>query len=220
MVAKLTQIYYEDYQLKEIYPFAEPYFNKPLTIFFENEIIKDLVLASTDEKLGVCSWKLKQKMRWNILQPRPLTQDVLETEYDVLCFTGNSKKHQMLEIADRWHPGFRESLRKILSKIGIQVPFEVKTPIYQNSFMAKLEIYQDYVKNWLSPAMDVMTSDPECHALAMQDSKYSQLAKKDAASPEYLMSKIGIGYYPMAPFLLERLFSIYVHNNKIKVTQL
>lgn len=220
MVAKLTQIYYEDYQLKEIYPFAEPYFNKPLTIFFENEIIKDLVLASTDEKIGVCSWKLRSKMRWNLRRPRPLTQEVIETDYDVLCFTGNTENHKMLGIADRWHPGFRDSMTKILSKLGMPVPFEVKTPIYQNSFMAKREIYQDYVKNWLSPAMDVMTNDLECNALAMQDSKYSQLAKKDAASPEYLMSKIGIPYYPMSPFLLERLFSIYCHNNKIKVTQL
>ena len=86
--------------------------------------------------------------------------------------------------------------------------------------MSKTEIYQDYVKNWLQPAMKAMVEDPELNKYAMSDSNYSNLAKKDAASAEYLKEKIGIPYYPLAPFILERLFSIYVHNNRINVTWL
>jgi hypothetical protein len=220
MVARLVQIYYKDEQKAACYPFADLYFNNGLTIFFENEIIRKLVLASTDEKIGVCSWKLKQKMIYNVLRPRTLTQEVIETEYDVLCFTGNSKNHGMLQCLNAWHPGALNTMKVILEMIGKKMPGEVKRPIYQNSFMAKLEIYQDYVKNWLAPIMDLTMSDPIVYSLMTQDSKYSNLAKKDAASPEYLQEKIGMPFYPLAPFILERLFSIYCHNNRINVTQL
>jgi hypothetical protein len=39
-------------------------------------------------------------------------------------------------------------------------------------------------------------------------------------SADYLMEKIGLPYYPLCPFILERLFSVYVQNKKIKVTWL
>lgn len=126
----------------------------------------------------------------------------------------------MLAAAENWHKGFRETMGLLLESIGQKMPGEVKTPIYQNSFMAKLEIYQDYVKNWLSPSMDNTLNDRKLYELMTMDSKYSNLAKNDAASPEYLQEKIGMPYYPMAPFILERLFSIYCNNNRINVTQL
>lgn len=220
MAARLIQIYYREEQKAACYPFADLHFNDGLTIFFENSVIKDVVLASTDEKIGVCSWKLRDKMKWNILRPRPLTQEVIQTDYDVLCFTGNSKNHKMLAAANNWHPGFTGIMRVLLDSIGQPMPGEVRTPIYQNSFMARLEIYQDYVKNWLAPIMDLTMANEMVYKLMTQDSKYTQLAKKDAASAEYLMEKIGMSYYPMAPFILERLFSIYCHNNRINVTQL
>lgn len=218
--ARLIQIYYRDDQKASCYPFADLYFNEGLTIFFENECIKKLVLASNDEKIGVCSWKLRKKRIYNILRPRELTQEVLETDYDVLCFTGNSKNHKMLAAAENWHPGFKKTMEVILDMIGQKMPGEVKSPIYQNSFMAKLGIYQDYVKNWLAPVMEGTLNDTMVYKLMTVDSHYSELAKKDSVSPEYLQEKIGMPFYPLAPFILERLFSVYCHNNRIKVTQL
>jgi hypothetical protein len=219
-MTRLYQIYYREDQVKELYPFAIPYKNEGLTIFFENTPIKDVVLASTDEKIGVCSWKLREKMRWNIRRPRQLTQEVLETDYDVLCFTGNGPNHKMLACAENWHPGFNAIMKVLMDFIGQPMPGEVKTPIYQNSFMARLEIYQDYVKNWLVPIMDLTLNDPMVYKLMTQDSHYSQLAKRDALSAGELMEKIGFSFYPMAPFILERLFSVYCHNKKVNVTQL
>lgn len=219
-MAKLIQIYYKDEQKSACYPFADLHFNEGLTIFFENACIRDLVLASKDEKIAICSWKLKEKMRWNVCSPRELTQEVLETDYEVMSFTCNTKSHGMLFAAGRWHPGFSETMTKILDSIGQKMPGEVKRPIYQNHFSANLEIYQDYVIKWLSPAMEVMEKDPEINKIVMQDSNYSQLAKDSAAKSEWLQEKIGVPYYPLAPFILERLFSIYVHNNRIPITWL
>lgn len=217
-MSELYQIYYREEQKEELYPFAIPYYNEGLTIFFENQVIVDVVLASKAEKIGVCSWKLRQKQRWNVGGGREITEELINSDYEVLSFTKNSKSHQMLNAAEIWHPGFKASLAKILDKIGIPMPLEVKYPINMNHFMALDEIYTDYVTHYLIPAMYVMKNDDECHALAMADSNYTALAKKDAASPERLYSLIGMTYYPMAPFLLERLFPIYCHNKNINVT--
>lgn len=217
MVAELIQIYYHEDQKTKLYPFAVPYFNTGLTIFFENEPIKNLVLSTKADKIGIVSWKLREKLRWYIGRPRELTQEVLETDYEVLSFTKNTKDHHMLAAANRWHPGFLTTFDKILGKIGVSRPGEVKIPIYQNHFCAKTKIYRDYVTNYLSPAMDCILNDNEINGEAMADSRYSNLTRQSA---EHLQEKIGINFYPMVPFLLERLFSIYVHNNRIAVTHL
>lgn len=216
-MCELYQIYYDESQLPKLYPFAIPYYNKGLTIFFESSVIKDIVLSTEADKIGVVSWKLKDKMRWYIGRPRELTQEILESDYEVMSFTKNTKDHHMLAAADRWHPGFLTTFDKILAKIGVSRPGEVKIPIYQNHHCSKTEIYKDYIQKYLSPAMDCMTNDPEINALAIQDSKYSDLTHQSA---DHLFDKIGMRIYPIAPFLLERLFSIYVHNFKINVTHL
>lgn len=214
------QIYYDDVQESACYPFARLYFNEKVTIFFENSVIVPLVMYSKAEKVSVCSWKLRQKLKYYIGRRRELTQEVLESDYDVLSMTKNSKHHQMLAFADKSHPGFKSTFNRILSEIGINVPKEVSSPIYQNHFSAKTEIYQDYVKTYLKPAMDVMFNDPEINKMIMVDSNYTNLDRTSANRVDALKEQIGVGYYPLAPFLLERLFSVYVHNRKINVTWL
>lgn len=218
MAAELTQIIYKEEQRVQCYPFAKVFFNDKLTIFFENEVIKEVVRNSGAEKIGVCSWKLKQKQRWNVGKPREITQELLESNYDVLSFTKNTHRHQMLASSERWHPGFKLAMSVLCMPRGIRVPDEIKNPIYQNAFICRSDIYKHYVEEYLSPIMNLMIHDPWIAPLATQDSHYHELAKTDAAPREWLKEQIGIPYYPMAPFLLERLFSIFCHNNKIKVT--
>lgn len=216
MAAVLIQIYFHEEHLKHLYPFAVPYFNDKLTIYFENSVIAEQVLKSTNSKMAVCSWRLRQKQKgYYIGRPRPITQEVLNSEYDILSFTKNTKYHTMLAYAQRSHKDFQPCFDKILSAIGKTRPREVKDPIYQNHFSARREIYQDYVKNWLIPAMEVIEKDGEIRELALRDSNYHNLSQQSA---EHLKEKIGLSYYPMVPFLLERLFSVYHNVNRIRVT--
>ena len=147
---------------------------------------------------------------------RELTQDVIDSDYEVLSFTRNSEHHDMLGAAEVWHPGFNKIFLNMLETAGIPRPWKVKTPIYQNAFSAKTTIYRDYINIYLIPAMSVLSSSLKDSA--MSDSHYSKLVRDVA--PEYLQSKLGVPWTPLAPFLLERLFSVYVQNKGIKVTQL
>lgn len=216
MATELVQLYFEDSQKVHTYPFARLVNTGGLTVFFENYWIEKLVPEAKSEKIAICSWQLKLKLKTYIGMRRQFSEEVLNSDYDVLALTKNTKYHQTLQAADAWHPGFLATFDKILSKIGVSRPHEVKIPIYQNHHSSRTEIYQDYVKNYLSPAMDCIKNDPEINADAMRDSKYS----KPTVSSEYLMQQIKVPYYPLIPFLLERLFSVYIHNHKINVTHL
>lgn len=218
MTVDFIQIIYDESQREKCYPFADVYFNYGLTIFFENSVIENVVLASKSDKISVCSWRLKEKMKYYIGKPREITLELLKTDYEVLSFTRNTQYHRMIESAERWHPGFRSTMSKIMAKIGQPMVNEVKNPIYQNHFAASRGTYQDYVKHYLVPAMQCMESDLEINRLIMQDANYSKLKGVKQDELEGIKNNIGINYYPMAPFILERLFSIYVQNKKINVT--
>lgn len=203
---------------KKCYHFAELYnTDGRTTIFMENKVIEEQVMNTKAGKIAVCSWALSQKMKYYIGQPRPITQELLESDYEVLSFTKNTKSHHMLSAACVWHPNFLILFDKILKAIGVLRPGEVKMPIYQNHFSARTDIYRDYVKSYLTPAMDAMSNDPDLHAEIIKDAGYSNLMHADYS---FLKNKIGIPYMPYAPFLLERLFSVFVHNRKISVTHL
>lgn len=214
------QIIYDESQRASCFEFAKVHFNDSLTVFFENDCIAKLVSNTQADKIAVCSWRLKQKLRWYIGKPREITQELLESDYEVMSFTKNTEMHRMFAFAESNHKGFLVAFKKVLDAIGKTCPGEVKKPIYQNHFSAKREIYQDYVKEYLNPAMEIMKNDPEINKMVMVDSNYSKLAPKEPDHLDKLRDQIGINYYPLAPFLLERLFSIYVHNNKINVTHL
>lgn len=205
----------------QCYPFATLYDNKDLTIYFENSVLQKFVNETTKDKISVCSWALQHiKLKMYIGRPRPLTQELLESNYDVLSFTKNTKNHQFFAFANRNHPNFADTFRKMLNAAGLKMPSKVKDPIYQNHFSCRSDIYKDYVKTYLTPCMEVIKNDPEINKLAMVDSNYSQLSRMSTEMGEYLKEKIGVSYYPLVPFLLERLFSVYCQNNRINVTYL
>lgn len=212
MSATLYQIYYREVQRPFLYPFAIPYFNESLTIFFENDPIRKIVSEYTGEKLAVCSWKLSKKVRLI----HPVTQAALNKEYQVLSLTRNSNKHQMMAMANQWHPGFIKTIDLLWQKIGLKRPQEAKNPIYQNHFSARTEIYKDYVNNFLIPAMEVTEQDEELNKLMTQPSGYAKLSRD--ADGKRVNELLGMSDYPLTPFILERCPSLFFQMRGYKVS--
>lgn len=208
------QIYYKNDQLSRLFPFATPYFNQNLTPFFENSVIKELVLASEADKIGVCSWALRFKMK---LALRPLTEEVMQEDFDVLSLSRNSKYHEMLKSAEVWHPGFNDIMHKILTKIGFTLK-KPRYPIYQNAFIARVDVYKEYVNEFLIPAIEVMEKDQEIRNLCWKDSGYTKL--KNEPLTDSAKKQLGVGYYPMHPFLCERFISQWLETKNLNVKYL
>lgn len=213
-MTELHQIYYKPEQLSKLYPFAKPYFNESLTIFFENEPIRDIVSKTTTEKVAVCSWKLSQKVR----TIHPVTEKALESDYQVLCFTRNSRKHMMMAMAAAWHKGFLPAIDLLWEKLGYKRPGEVKHPIYQNHFAARTEVYRDYVDNFLSPAMELIKTDDQLNEMMLQPSGYGKLDRRNDVKS--VKEKLGMTDYPMCPFVLERCPPLWFQMKKINVSYL
>lgn len=215
-----VQIYFKDEQLKELFPFADAYLNEGLTPFFENTIISEVVNGSKGDKIAVCSWALRQKMNMRIPPRRELTEEVLQEDFDVMSFTKNSHDHDMLGALEAWHPGSKELLRKIWTKLGHPLLKKPKYPIYQNAFCARAEVYKAYVQEFLDPAMDIMATDEEIRNLCFQNSGYNRTVDNRPVDFTRTKKYLGLTYYPMHPFILERCFSIWIDDKNLKVVYL
>jgi hypothetical protein len=217
-MTELYQLFYKEEQKEKLYHFAIPYKTEGLTVFFENYWIRQLVWSTQAEKIGVTSWKLADKMRMRVGLREPLTQHALNSDYDVLSLTKNSLKHTMLAHLYQWHPKSKETMALLWQKLGLKLPGEVKNPIYQNHHCTKTEIYKDYVKNFLNPAMELTLSDEELNNLMLQPSGYGKLSR--GADMKSVKAKLGLDDYPLAPFILERCFSCYAQVKGYKITYL
>lgn len=217
-MSELYQLYYDEKQKPKLFSFSIHYFNPGLTIFFENSCIADIVKATTAEKVAVCSWKLQDKLRMRVGLRGALTQEILNSDYEVLSFTRNSQKHRMLAMANQWHPHFLTTIKLLWEKLGYKMPGEAKQPVYQNHFSAKTEIYKRYVSEFLSPAMELTEKDEEMHQKMLQPSGYGTLSRNcDLRS---VKAKLGMSDYPLAPFILERCPSLFFTMHRINVTYL
>lgn len=217
-MTELHQIYYKNEHLQKLLPYSIPYKNEGLTIFFESDPIAKLVKATKADKIGVCSWKLAVKMKSGIPFRTPLTEEVLNSDYQVLSLTKNSTRHQMLGMANVWHKDFINTIRLLWSKLGYKMPGEAKQPVYQNHYVAQSHIYKRYVNEFLSPAMELTLKDEELNAKMTQPSGYGRLSRD--SDVKSVKEKLGMDDYPIAPFILERCPSLWFDLNRIKVTYL
>lgn len=214
MSAVLYQIYYEQKHLNKLFPFSVPYKNEGLTIFFECEPIAKIVMACKEEKVAVGSWKLAQKMRRGI---HNLSTSILNSDYQVLNFITHSERHTMMAMFKVWHPGAMPAIDLLWEKLGYKRPEEAKHPMYQNHYAAKTEIYQDYCRNFLIPAMELIKTHEELNKLMMADSNYQKLSRD--ADIKSVKEKLGLDYYPMAPFVLERCAPLYYQMKGYRISE-
>jgi hypothetical protein len=223
MTLDFIQIYYDDIQQEEIYPFSQPYKNYGLTPFFENSIISELVPASNADLISVCSWALKRK-RQNGPTPIVLKGDTSLTEEKILCndfdvavLTPRSASHKMLHMASQWHGKVWDNAFYELQKfLGRTLKNELRHPIYENHFIAKREIYQAYVKDLLNPCIEYMKTNE----IFMLPSGYSRRKRANPEEVGRVRAMLGFEDWPIAPFVLERLFSIYINDKGLNVINL
>ena len=227
------QIIYEESQREQCYPFAKVYYNETLTDYFENDVIARLVPDSQADLISVCSWRLAQK-RGDCyrLGDKSLSVDkILNQDFDVAVLTPRSKNHKPLLMASEWHriydpqgnlistpwdDAFSE-LKVFLKTIGINVPEELSKAIYENHFIAKAEIYKDYVNNCLKQTIAFM--DTSGLDVFRADAGYLN-KKRDPKEIKAYQEKSGRKDWPISTFILERLFSIYCEGKNFKIINL
>jgi hypothetical protein len=220
---KVYQIYFKEDQ-NGLLDYI-PYYNDECSLFFENSVIRDLILKNEhleSDYFGVLSYQLRDKVRitktsWrmhpNIANHsiKEFTPEQFETELykhrpDVMSFQCHMQ-HDPISYANNFHPNFSKYFEEIMIRIGYRwKPTVFQDVFYCNYFVAKSSIYEKYVKEMLIPAMEVMKIMPEL----LNNSKYPK------PLPDTLKKSFGINHYPYHPFICERMFSFFAHLNNLK----
>jgi len=213
---ELYQIFYNwQEQRGELYDFATPVFNTQLTHYFENTVIASLIPTVHSDYVGVCSWRLKAKRgdAYRLID-KTLTREKLESaNADIIILTPRGPSHKPMQMASQWHGKAWDNAISDLRK-HIHIPHELKHAIYENHFVAQTEIYKRYVYDCLIPVMEYMR-DKDVYFV---DSGYA--SKKSDQEIDIIKKVLGRDDWPIAPFVLERLFSIYINDLNLKVIPL
>lgn len=225
---KWMQIYYNENQRNNIKEGFIPYKNETATIFLESQLMKDCFLQGIhkgSDLFGLCSWKMQQKFRKKISNFSEIQQKINHeySNYDI--FTLNLKTHAYVDIrtphlTKNIHISAHKALLRfcdILIEHGVIERFpgaylKKNMFIYCNYFLAKPSIFEDFVKNLLIPSIDLMTNDEKAKKIALSDADYDCYKP-----PKNFIEDTGLNYYPMAPFILERMINIYVAMKGLKV---
>lgn len=225
------QIIYKEEQRPSCYPFAKVYFNETLTDSFENEVISKLVPDSNADYIGVASWRLRQKRNDGgtpqvLGHKLELTEEKIVNEnFDIAVLTPRRPTFKPLDMAANWHgkawqDAFSIFKTGFLDPMGIRLPNlevgeDLKTAIHENHFIADRLIYQTYVLTVLKPAIEFC----ESHEIFKIDSGYIHKKRDHQEIKEY-QTKSGRQDWPIQPFILERLFSIWINDKNFKIINL
>ena len=138
---------------------------------------------------------------------------IKDLDVDVISFchqefrAKDGKAFKYLEFTEIVHPGFREGFNITCDYLGLKVQ-EPKCVVYSNFWLAKSEIYKEYVKTILEPAIEFLERE-ENRWFAWKDSQYG---KNGGLKQPDLKNYTGLDYYPLVTFIIERLPSIWIDN--------
>jgi hypothetical protein len=189
-----------------------------------------LVPKTTGDLVAVCSWRLKAKRGdasiWIEGQRQELPnlqkETIIESDFDIAILTPRSPTHRPLDMAINWHgkawiDAFSVLKGFLFDNKLCKVPNELTHAIYENHFIAKREIYSAYVSECLIPVLSFIDREK---GVFQAPSGYIQKLRRDPERAQEYQRLTGRADYPIAPFIIERLFSIWIERKGYKIINL
>lgn len=170
-------------------------------LFEYNPMIEIIDNYELKDWTGIFSWKFPLKT--GVFEKKLFKS--IDDNYDIIYFCRPITNY--LKFTETHHPGFMKLFSSVCNDLGLKIS-EPRHVIYSNFFVARTDVYREYVSNIIKPAIDLLETKYKEQAWA--DSKYKGLGK------EKLNKYTGLDYYTMHTFILERLISVWIDNKKIK----
>ena len=209
---KVYQIYYDVEQIKYLSPDTLPHYNSKLSVYFENDLIRDFYDAGKidSDYFGILSWRFQEK---NGVQ---FKSTFVDAKHDIYAFANSAYRQDVFEDSVKCHPYFMDIFNIVLKNLKIDSNVRPQIGLYQNTVIARGDIYRKYVSEYLIPTMDLLNRFPDRFVDLNQklwaDAKY----KYDPALTQRLFEHTGKPYYTYHTFICERLWSIFYEVNKDK----
>lgn len=214
---RVRQIYYKPTQLHfnmgDTSDFI-PLFNNKSDHLLESGVIKRMYEEKDhllDEYYGVVSHKFYKKIH----KTSSYVLDQIEncpTRPDVFSFFEKNPKLNLVNQGNSWHPLFKDiylRISKLLEwDIDIDNPKHKMEGIYSNHWIAKSSVYDEYVRDWLIPVINICEKDRKLKKMIWSDANY---ISHDRLKPEQCEAIFNRPYYTYHCFILERLFPIFCY---------
>lgn len=217
---KCIQIFYANYQKSHLLDQFIPYDNsKTTTKFAESGVIdfvlNDYISNNIDfDYLGFFSWKARDKMGNHLSME--YVKNLVANHKSVDIFAHKQIFFNEFHCLRDIHAGSSlwNTLDNVLWDIGYNSRSEISLtnemrPIYCNHFVAKRKVWLDFYKNLFSPFLNLLKTNRRYIALSSKSVDDYQ-----CPVPWNFQKFTGFNYWPIAPFLMERLINVYIEKNK------
>jgi len=209
----IYQLYYKDEQIKNCFEESQLvkcpnldkkaiWIDRKYPLFENHEIIALSMGMYDNEYYGILSHAFKGKTTYINSYKDLEKRFENKGDAEVITFHRKMTPKNFLDFLDSRHvTGAKQLFLDTLELAGLPNK-EIKTVVYCNYFIAKGSIIKDYVKTWLIPFVQAVKE--------LSDRYYVPANYKKAIREK------GCDY-PLHPFIIERLFSVYLANNNYKI---
>jgi hypothetical protein len=237
----IYQTYYSEETKKNLKEGFTPYDNTDkLTMFFESGIIRELVSSGAHKNsdyFGVVSHDFRainKPFRGGLPTKENIARQVAVLGADVVMFN-HVQSIDSLCYAENWHNGIVAATCAALESIGYKgkhlahwqkiqhlAPARIVAHArvmpfahvgYENHIIARSGLYEQYCNELLFPVMRAAETDSQVKELFLRNSNYV----RNRQNANLLQRQIGINYYPLHPFICERLWGLWLNDKTLKV---
>lgn len=187
-----------------------PYLNIVRTVEEKSYLFEHGVILKLRDQIRPDEWTgfLSHKFPEKTLMFKSKVEFLLKREHrGIISFCKEIPNY--LKWTETQHPGFLSLFTKVCNDLDISTR-EPSMSIYGSFWLAKGHLYLRYIDNCLIPAINLL--ETKYKEEAWQDSTYEGLDKKE------LKLRTGLDYYPLLPFVLERLVGNWANTNQIHIT--
>ena len=222
---KVFQSYYNKNQLSSLEKNCIPFFNKKASPLLESQILVDILkngYHKHSEWCGLISWKYSKKVQSSGF--RSLDKIInMADKFDVVAPRAESylfypkiaREHYLLNI----HMDIKEPLLRIIYELQKKNLLKNEIPcltskqnnIYCNYWIAKNNFFESFVEKCLIPSIEIIKNNSTIGDLCLSDANYGR------TPPASFTEQTGFDYYPLAPFVLERMINVYISSEAAKV---
>jgi hypothetical protein len=195
------------YNAKQPFPVAtgeDRYYNKPTGdikyLLFEHSVMHDVYWkqAKTHKAISILPYNYKQKIERMKHMPKPYRNLGGKAYREGFTYLMSHEQHH--PIYESIHKELPDKMGLLLHDVfGIKIP-EQCPPIYCNFWEMEYSLFEQYIVNWLTPSIHYMIKN---RSVYFAPTRYKRL-------PEHLQILFNRKHYPIAPFILERLVSVFL----------
>lgn len=220
---KIFQIYYDNEQKQKLTKGFIPYLNQEKSVYVENQCMSDIRhsdLIEDADYIGSFSHRVNKKVFE--ITFRSLC-DSITSELDGDIFSPSRSNWRWKPLRKPVPPYFPNQLNikdlaipflndmadlNIIKKSSIDLWTKPYSNIYCNFWVAKQEVFIDYVDNFLSKVFELIES-------YYKDNWVFTACKRYPKPPKEWQDGTGFSHYPIIVFILERLINIYLQDRNL-----